>query len=232
MRPPDFTSTVLGMRDVAPDVREITLSAPSVPFTFAAGQWVSLHLPIGEHPPLIRAYTLAAPPGPLGELMLCLDRVPEGLGSDYLFSLGTGDAVEYSGPLGRFVLDDPPGPQLWLARYTGIVPFRALLLELAARGDAAPVTLLYSAPSQVDLAYLDELQALEERNPWFRLETLLDEPDTDPVVVVAERAEAALTVRSEVMPMICGKREFVRPLRDFFTERGWDRRDVKCESYD
>lgn len=232
MRPPDFTSTVVGTRDVASEVREITLSPPSIPFEFTPGQWVSLHLPVGEHPPLVRAYTLAGPPGPLGELQLCLDRVPEGLGSEYLFSLGVGDTVEYSGPLGRFVLDDPAGPQLWLARYTGIVPFRALLLDLAARGEFPPVTLIYSAPTVEDLAYLDELQALAERAPAFALETVLDEPDTDPVATVAERAEAALAQNREVTPMICGKREFVRPLRDFFTERGWDRRDVKCESYD
>ena len=164
--------------------------------------------------------------------MLCLDRVPDGLGSEYLFSLGTGDTVEYSGPLGRFVLDDPPGPQLWLARYTGIVPFRALLLDLAARGETPTVTLIYSASIQEDFAYLDELQALDEREEWFCLVTVLDEPDTDPVSAVVELAEAALAECREVTPMICGKREFVRPLRDFFTERGWDRRDVKCESYD
>jgi ferredoxin-NADP reductase len=217
---------------VAPDVREITLSAPSVPFEYAAGQWVSLHLPIGEHPPLVRAYTLASLPGPNGELKLCLDRVPDGLGSDYLFGLGVGDTVEYSGPLGRFVLDDPPGPQLWLARYTGIVPFHALLLELSAHREAPLVTLLYSAPTQQDLAYLDEIRALAERHDWLRFETLLDEPEADPVSQVAVRAAAALAEQGEVTPMICGKREFVRPLRDFFTERGWDRRDVKVESYD
>ena len=32
--------------------------------------------------------------------------------------------------------------------------------------------------------------------------------------------------------MVCGKRDLVRTVREFFQDRGYDRRAVKWESYD
>ena len=60
-----------------------------------------------ENPPLVRAYSLAAPPAASGELVLCLDRVPGGLGSEYLFGVREGDEIRFQGPQGNFVLPDP-----------------------------------------------------------------------------------------------------------------------------
>src|SRR5687768_16984709 len=97
---PTQTTTITAVRDVAPGVREIRLAPPPRPLDFVPGQWISLHLPVGDHPPLIRAYSMAAPPAPGGELALCLDRVPEGAGSDYLFSVSPGDSISFAGPLG------------------------------------------------------------------------------------------------------------------------------------
>src|SRR3954466_4528044 len=119
------TTTITAIRDVAPGVREITLATPERQIDFKPGQWVSLHLPVGQKPPLVRAYTLAAPPAPSGELVLCLDRVEGGLGSEYLFSLGEDDPLTMAGPLGNFAQPEDAADQLWIARYTGIVPFRA-----------------------------------------------------------------------------------------------------------
>src|SRR5436305_486722 len=70
---------------LAPEVKEIVLRSPETPLAFEPGQWISLHLPVGEKPPLVRAYSLARPADPSGTLTLCFDRVPDGLGSGYLF---------------------------------------------------------------------------------------------------------------------------------------------------
>jgi ferredoxin-NADP reductase len=232
---PTYTTRVAAVREVAPDVREITLDPPEPPLDFTPGQWLSLHLPVGEHPPLVRAYSLAAPPSPTGELVLCLDRVPGGLGSAYLFSVAPGDPLAFGGPLGNFVLPESPGDLLWLARYTGIVPFRAMLLHLANEPPAGAVTLVYSAPRLEDMAYYEELAELTHRLTWFETVPLPDEPPprwsgrSGPVLDLA----AELTgERQDLVPMICGKREFVRPLRDFFYNLGYPRRAVKWENYD
>ena len=38
--------------------------------------------------------------------------------------------------------------------------------------------------------------------------------------------------RTDLLPMVCGVREFVRPVREYFHGLGYDRRAVKWESYD
>jgi NAD(P)H-flavin reductase len=178
---------------------------------------------------------MAAPPSPSGELVLCLDRVPEGVGSDYLFTLQEGDPVTFAGPLGNFTLPEGTEDLLWLARYTGIVPFRAMLQHLERNPPSRQVRLLYSAPRPEDLAYHSELLRAAEERPWFELTALVDAPDEEWAGLtgsVLDLLPELLEGARPVTPMVCGKREFVRPARDFFYERGYEKRAVKWENYD
>lgn len=235
MPPPTHTATVIATREVAPEVRELTLSAPSPPIEWAPGQWISLHLPLGEKPPLVRAYTLAAPPQPSGELSLCFDRVPGGMGSDYLFSIQPGAVLTFGTPLGRFTLPEADGDQLWAAHFTGIVPFRAMLLRLREQPPAGKVTLIYGAERPEALVYHSELLRFAEEHPWFELLATIAEPHPDWAGQVGSELDllpALVGERADLLPMACGKREFVHAVRGFFQDRGYDRRAVRIESYD
>jgi ferredoxin-NADP reductase len=241
MRPPAHRARVHSYRDIAPGVREFDLELLTGPFPFTPGQWISLHLPVGEKPPLVRAYTLAAPPDPHAVLKLCLDRCPEGLGSGYLFSLEPGAELAFDGPLGRFVLPEEAGELLWIARYTGIVPFRCFLharQSSAAQGDApqpSSIHLLYSAAGPTDLAYRNEFETAAASCPWFSVEFLLDAGGPPPdhgVEQILEKLSTRAPAAGSVVPMICGVKAFVRPIREFFLERGFDRKAVLCETYD
>jgi ferredoxin-NADP reductase len=232
---PTYTSRVTGIREVAPDVREIVVAPPGERLDYAPGQWLSLHLPVGEKPPLVRAYSLAAAPRASGELVLCLDRVPEGLASEYLFGVVPGDTLTFSGPLGNFVLPEEGSELLWLARYTGIVPFRAMLQHLEQHPPGSRVRLVYGAARRQDLAYLDELRDAVAMHHWFEMVPVVEEADEGWMGLegtVEELIPPDLTPGSGTTPMICGKREFVRPLRDLFYARGFDRKAVKWENYD
>src|SRR5688572_25150084 len=124
-------TTVAAVRSLSPEVRELQLHRPPEPLQYQPGQWVSLHLPVGERPPLVRAYTLACPEEPSGTLTLCFDRVQDGLGSTYLFEREVGDPITIGGVLGHFTLPEPwESDLLFVAHYTGIVPFRCMLLAL------------------------------------------------------------------------------------------------------
>jgi ferredoxin-NADP reductase len=228
---------VTAVRDVAEGVRELTLSPPSEPLEWEPGQWISLHLPVGERPPLIRAYTLATPPRPSGELVLCLDRVDGGLGSEFLCGLEVGEEVVFAGPLGRFVLPQGSEPQLWLARYTGVVPFRAMLMALreGRRPPPTEIQMVYSARTPAHLAYADEFRSASREEPWFHLVEVVDEPSRNWPEGTGEVLNLAAELaggRPEVVPMVCGTASFVRPLRECFHALGYDRRAVRWESYD
>ena len=58
---------------------------------------------LGIKPPLNRAYSLAKPLSPTGQLTLIFDQVPNGTASNYLNGLKTGDELLLSGPYENFV---------------------------------------------------------------------------------------------------------------------------------
>jgi len=224
--PEILTATVIEARFLSPQVREIVL-APSEPLDYVPGQWLSLRLPVGEHPPLVRAYTLALPPAPDGHIVLCFDRVEGGLGSEYLWHIPRGAAVEYSGPMGNFVLTDGPENRLFVARFTGIVPFRAMLHQMAQEGTERPVGLIYAAVSEAERVYHEELMDLAARFAWFSYVPVED--DLDSVTAAIRSHTGPLT---PFAPMVCGVREFTLPVRGFLMETfGFDRRAVKVENY-
>ena len=228
------SATVLSVNDLTPHVRQLVLLPTVQNIAFQPGQWVSLKLPIGERPPLNRAYSMAAPSTPSGELTLVLDRVPEGLGSGYLYTVKAGDEVLFSGPHGNFVLPKQLDRELILiARYTGLVPLRCMLKQLYAQRQTAPIMLMAVAPAEEELLFHQELLTLAVTHPGFRYLPL--------VAVGGEQQGVDLTLSMlrpliegapKVRPMLCGTKAFVRPLRAYFVEAGYDRKDVKTETYD
>jgi hypothetical protein len=53
--------------------------------------------------------------------------------------------------------------------------------------------------------------------------------ETDRVIEVLSRL---IKDRRDIAPMICGIKQFAQPLRGWLIELGFDRRDVKIETYD
>jgi ferredoxin-NADP reductase len=238
MAEPTQDAEILRTRDLTPNVRELVLCPSLEKLNFIPGQWVSLKFPVGPHPPLTRAYTMAEPVVLSGELVLAFDRVPGGIGSAYLWSLTAGDRVTLSGPYGNFILPETAETELvMVARYTGVVPFRCMLRQTLAEGFSRPMTLILVSHSLSDVPYHEEFLELAEREPKFRYESLL------PVVpaVPRQEAEAQSTMdlwnalfkdRLDVQPMVCGTKAFVRTIREGLQKLGFDRKAVRVETYD
>lgn len=216
-------------------VRELVLSPLERKISFRPGQWVSLQLPVGEHPPLVRAYSMAEPEASSGHLVLAFDQVPKGLGTGYLVTLKEGDRVVLSGPYGNFAVPEPLTKDLvFIARYTGIVPIRCIIKHLSSAPQSREMTLIYGGPGRAELIYHDEFIALSAAKRNFHyVPTILNAREADG----ESRPEAELVAslfadRRDVLPMICGVKAFVRPLRTYFTEHGLERREIRVETYD
>src|SRR5262245_34853076 len=68
---------------------------------FKPGQFLSFDLPIGDAgAPLVRAYSIASSPEQGDVIEICVDLVPGGPGSTYLFGLEPGAALPFKGPFG------------------------------------------------------------------------------------------------------------------------------------
>jgi CDP-4-dehydro-6-deoxyglucose reductase, E3 len=228
------SATVLSVNDLTPHVRQLVLLPTVQNIAFQPGQWVSLKLPIGERPPLNRAYSMAAPATPSGELTLVLDRVPGGLGSGYLYTVKAGDEVLLSGPHGNFVLPKQLDRELILiARYTGLVPIRCMLKQLYAQRQTAPILLIAVAPAEEELLFHEELLTLAVTHPGFRyLPLVAAGGEQQGVDLTLSMLRPLIEGVPKVMPMLCGTKAFVRPLRAYFVGAGYDRKEIKTETYD
>ena len=227
-------AVVLSTLDLTPHVRQLVLRPLQQKILFQPGQWVSLKLPVGTKQPLNRAYSMADPSSPYGELTLVFDRVPEGLGSNYLYQLKSGDEIPISGPYGNFVLPMPLDRELlFIARYTGLVPIRCLLKQLVEAHAITSTLLIAVAPSEEELLFHQELLTMAVQSPSLRYLPLV-EPGGE-----GEAVERTLTMlrplvegQPKVIPMISGTKGFVRPLRAALMECGYDRKEVKTETFD
>jgi phenol hydroxylase P5 protein len=201
---------------------------------FQPGQWVSLQLPVGIKPPLNRAYSLAEPPSPTGQLTLVFDQVPHGTGSNYLSGLKPGDELLMSGPYGNFSLPPSLDRELLLvSRYTGLVPIRCMLTQLAAASPLPPATLIAVGPAENERLYHDELLTLAAQQPSFRyIPVAMNGTDQEVVEATLTLLRRLVTGRPKVTPLLSGVKGFVRPLRAYLMEAGYDRKEVKTETYD
>ena len=232
----EFTqsATVLSVNDLTPDVRQLVLLPVARKIAFQPGQWVSLKLPVGAKPPLNRAYSMAAPGTPSGELTLIFDRVPGGVGSNYLYTLKPGDDTQLSGPYGNFALPKQLDRELILiARYTGLVPIRCILKQLYAQRQTGSVLLVSVAPAEEELLVHQELLTLAVTHPGFRyLPLVAAGGEQQGVDLTFSMIRPLIEGAPKVIPMLCGTKGFVRPLRVYFVEAGYDRKEVKTETYD
>ena len=228
------SATVLSATDLTVNVRQLVVLPREQRIMFQPGQWVSLKLPVGSRPPLNRAYSMAAPATASGELTLIFDRVTDGLGSTYLFQIKPGQELALSGPFGNFLLPTSVDREvLFVARYTGLVPIRCMLKELYARPYRGPVLLVAVAPAEEELLFHQELLSLAVTHPSFRYLPLVAAMGEQQAVDLTWRMLGPLLEGAEkVLPMLCGTKGFVRPLRTRLIETGYDRKEVKIETYD
>lgn len=234
MAEPTQSATVLSVTDLTPHVRQLVLLPKTQKILFLPGQWISLQLPVGIKPPLNRAYSLAEPPSQTGQLTLVFDRVPEGTGSNYLYKLKPGDELLLSGPYGSFSL--PPSLDralLFVSRYTGIVPIHCILKQLAASGPLPPAILIAVGPAENELLYHDELLAFAAQQPSFRyIPMVVEGTDEEVVEATLTILRPLITGKQNTAPLLSGVKGFVRPLRAYLMEMGYERKEVKTETYD
>jgi CDP-4-dehydro-6-deoxyglucose reductase len=108
-----------------------TKPAPTEPFHFKAGQYISVIVP-GAGPngrDLRRAYSIASEPEKR-PVDLCIKIVDSGPGSNYLNGLRPGQTFKGFAPYGDFTYKTAASKQVcFIATGTGIAPFRSMMLS-------------------------------------------------------------------------------------------------------
>jgi ferredoxin-NADP reductase len=105
-----------------PDARTYVLDAPHSPFTYQAGQFLTVRA-CGT----LRSYSMSSSPDTDDELATTVKRVPGGLVSNWMHDhLVTGDVVEVTLPAGVFCLRETSAPLVAFGGGSGITPIMSL----------------------------------------------------------------------------------------------------------
>jgi ferredoxin-NADP reductase len=221
------------------EARSLFLRLPEgTQFTFMPGQFISITIPLPNET-RVRPYTLASSPEDAGPLEIVFNLVPGGAGSEYLFRLGIGGQLDFTGPFGLFTLERAPQVEtIFAAEATAIAPIRPMLRRaLADRSAAAPLRLFYAARSRRELLYAEEFEAAASSYEHFSFEPILSEPEPD-----RSRAGGALLdhlkrrfvdadERRDRAFYLCGVGQGVIEQRDLLRKAGYARRAVLYERW-
>jgi ferredoxin-NADP reductase len=167
---PTHPSKLLRSEPVAEGTMAFHFEKPAG-FAFKAGQNVLLTLvdpPESDARGPKRTFTIAsAPHDP--ELMV-VTRMRDTAFKRVLKSAAPGLPVTVDGPNGVMTLHpDAARPAVFLAGGVGITPFLSMARDAAHNRLPHEIRLFYSNRRPEDAAFLDELQALEQANPNYRL---------------------------------------------------------------
>jgi len=221
-------------RSLSPEIKHFFFEVPEVDqLPFEAGQFVSFTESIrGKQ--VTRAYSIASAPGG-NRFELCLNVVPEGYFSPYLFTMEPGAEVPMQGPLGTFVLRPPVRETIMVATGTGISPFRGMLAEGLAKHPEQRFKLIFGARHGHGLVFADEFRAWEREYANFRFVPTLTRPDADWVghtTRVQPLVLEAVGERRDLDVYVCGLRAMVDDVRAILKARGFDRKQIISEKYD
>ena len=170
-----FAATVVRLRDLTHDVRELELRLDAPSSVFDAGQFVSFQVPVSHLRSLTRPYSIASPSSVRSSVTASLQFRAGGPGSTFLY--GCSRAMRCSSATaGTFTLRDMPDRDLLLvATATGIAPLRSILLASGTAGQGSD-TALWGLRSERDLSYQEELRALAKAHQRFSFVTTLSQP--------------------------------------------------------
>lgn len=225
---PMQTIKLLETRLAAPGQHLLTFTRPDG-WTFRAGQFARLGLPVPGSEPLFRAYSIAgAPDEPV--LRFLIKHVEGGALSPRLTLLPTDAEVLLDGEAQGNLLPEriPGGSDLWLfATGSGLAPFLSLLSDRSARAAWSRTVLVIGARTLAETEGLKALAleraaegdliltaASREEGPLTgRLPALLESGEIE--------AAAGLTLSAEASRvLLCGNPDFIKAMRALFKARG------------
>ncbi len=221
--------------DETASVRTIALQAPDWA-GHRAGQHLDVRLTAEDGYRAERSYSIASAPGE--PVALTVERLADGEVSPYLTEeLRPGDELEIRGPIGGYFVwegDDSVTPLMLVAGGSGVVPFRSILRHRSHLGSTVPVRLLYSARSQADVIYRDELgqeeagvevvYTLTRQQPqgWTGHRGRVDK---------SMLAEVAWHPDQQALAYVCGPTPFVETVASSLVSLGYPAQRVKTERF-
>ena len=238
MKYPFYDCKVTRVLDETEHVKRFFIQKPKeIPFQFKAGQFVMLNLPI-DSKVTNRSYSIASAPDEEESFELVISRKPVGKGTVYLFDeVKEGTVVKVSQALGKFVLPDTlDRDTCFLCTGTGIAPFRSQILDIFSRDvPHRNLYMIFGNRWEKDILYRAELEKLAIKHPEFSFIPVLsrDNPGwTGKKGYVHAVYEEIFSDKRPAYFYLCGWADMLKEARHRLEVMGYDRKDIRFESYD
>jgi CDP-4-dehydro-6-deoxyglucose reductase len=164
--------------DYTDGVRELVLTAESPSeFSFRAGQFVMLHVPMAETKPVLRAYSIASSEKNKQGFRLIFKFVETGIASTFVWALKGGELLKFTGPFGKVFFQEPPTEQIiFLNTGSGVSQHLCYLISKKDQYPDLKYRLLFGVRTEKDIYLKAELEALQKELKDFKFEFILSRP--------------------------------------------------------
>jgi ferredoxin-NADP reductase len=233
---PDLVLRLSSVRRATPGSRIVRLDLLGAAFPYTSGQLAA----IGPAAASDRVpYSIASAPEETardGCLEFLIKTDASGRWGTHFDPLRRGAMLAVRGPSGSFVFPDRPRERrfLFIAGGTGIAPLRSMIRHAVLAGYPGQLSLLYSARTPRDFAYLAELRAMARRR-----EILLSLAATREFPPrwrgergrLAETQLARLVSDPATLCFICGPAAMVADVPPMLEALGIDRSRIRLEDW-
>jgi ferredoxin-NADP reductase len=232
-------ATVTDIRRDTPSVKSFTFALPAFQ-PFLPGQHVDIRLTAEDGYQAQRSYSIASEPMRTGEIVLTVDRIPDGEVSTYLHDVVVpGDRVELRGPIGGYFVWEAAlgGPLLLIGGGSGVVPLLSMLRHRAGAGSHVPTALVYSSRTREDVIGFDELASLAAADPSLHVLQTLTRSQPPGWTGYSRRIDREMVVDAvrplgaSAMTFICGPTLLVEAAAEALVDLGLRPSQIKTERF-
>jgi len=227
--------------DETPKVKRFFIRIPDIErFTFNAGQFVMLDLPIASKI-TNRAYSIASAPGEDNLIELIIVVKDGGLGTAYLFGeINVGSSIKISDPIGKFTRPRPEKfdvPLCFICTGTGIAPFRSMIHDILNHEiPFHSIHLIKGSRYEEDILYKDEMERLSEIIHNFYFYPILSRANENEwkghCGYVHEIYPRIAKENPETLFYICGWKEMIMETKQNLLDMGINKEKIRFEVYD
>ena len=229
---------IINIIDESDIVKRFFIKVPDeIPFSFKAGQFIMLNLPI-DSKYTNRSYSIASAPSDDNTFELCIVINPNGLGTNYMWSnYKIGTKVQISKVLGKFQLPEEIDRDVcFIGTGTGIAPLRSMAVDILKRGRPCKnIYMVFGNRWAKDISYRAEFEALEKEFPNFKFIPVLSRDNegwTGKKGYVHTIYEEIFADKRPAYFYICGWADMLKEARHRLEAMGYDKKAIRFESYD
>lgn len=223
--------------DHTPQIRELFIRT-STPdrFQFAAGQFVTLHVPTATGKAAMRAYSIASDDRDQQGFQLIFKAVEGGVATNFVWGLQEGAILDFTGPFGRVLFKKPPTEQVvFLNTGSGVSQHFCYLASNAETFPNIRYRMLFGVRFEHDVYYQDELARLATKFTDFKFEYVLSRPGPNwrgKSGYVQNFIEEYDYLKTPTTFYLCGNGAMIKDVKLMLEAKGFDKTRIFSEAFD